>query len=318
MPFPGYGSQFPPRPRKWNVRLDPALQISERRLADTAAEAPRPARRRRLESFGDSLIYPFRDGPGWALLIVMPLFLWLMSVPIFDIIAAVAPKGEFTSLALLVVPIAVPLMASFGMVLGYVLLFLGHVLVASSLGEVDHPTWPAWESSQILEGLGRLFWAALVGFGLGGVPAVLYWVNCGDIDTLDEVVLSELLAVGLGYAQMALAVSLLHDRLLEANPITAFRAMARMGWGYLYPCLVSTVSVLFSGVVLDLVLFHARSLLGAAVGLWAYWVFTLYLAMVCARILGQSYYRHAEELGWCAGRPRWASSSRTGRIYANS
>lgn len=318
MPFPSYGSQLPPRPRRWNVRLDPALRISDRRSAEAAGAAPRRPRRRPREPFAESLLYPFRDGPGWVLLVLMPLFLWLMSVPVFDIIAAIAPKGEFTSLALLVVPIATPLIVSFGMVLGYILLFLGHVLVASSLGEVDHPAWPAWDSMHILEGLGRLFWAALVGLVLGGVPAVVYWVNCGDIDTLDEVVLSELLAVGLGYAQMALAASLLHDRLLEANPITALRAIRRIGWGYLYPCLVSTIAVLFSGVVLDVVLFHAVSLVAAAVGMWAFWVFTLYLAMVAARILGQTYYRHAEDLGWCRGRPRWASSSRTGRIYANS
>jgi hypothetical protein len=278
----------------------------------------RSGRTRRIDNFGDCLLYPFRDGPGVALLVFFPPFLWLMSIPVFDVIAALAPRGEFNALALLIVPFTLPLVSSFALTLGYALLFLGQVLVASALGEDDHPGLPEWDSQHILEGLGRLVWAVLVGLVVGGLPLLLYWMNCGDVDLFDRIIFVELLALGAGYAQMALTAALLHESLLAANPITVLIAIGRIGWSYLFPCLVTGFALMSSGTALTAVLFHSPSLTVAAFGLWGFWLFLLYSAMVVMRVLGLTYYRHASALGWCRVRPRWATSTRTGRIYANS
>src|SRR5262249_53013012 len=151
-------------------------------------------------------------------------------------------KGDW-ALGLLVVPVLVPMVFSFVMTFGYALLFLGHMLVASALGENDHPRWPEWHPSDIAEGAGRWFWAGLFGAVLGGIPLVIYWMHCGDIDWLDWVVFLDLIVLAVAYAQMGLAAALLHDSILAANPVTVIQAIFRIGWAYLRPCLVAAVAL---------------------------------------------------------------------------
>lgn len=73
-------------------------------------------------------------------LVLFPPALWVLSLPIFDFIAFLQPltKSDW-ALGLAILPIFLPLMFRFAMTLGYVLLFLGYVLVASAMGENDHP-----------------------------------------------------------------------------------------------------------------------------------------------------------------------------------
>jgi hypothetical protein len=278
-----------------------------------------PSRRRPVEITPlDCLLYPLRDGPGVALLVFFPPLLWVMSVPIFDVVAALWPHGKFNALALIIIPLTMPLLISFSFVVGYIALFLGQVLVANTLGESDHPDWPEWDRYQILEGLGRLCWAVIIGVAVGGIPALIYWINCGDIDWIDAIIFVELVALGAGYAQMALIAALVHENILAANPYTVIQAIFRMGWSYLIPCVVTAVALTLAALALAGVLFYSPSIGGAALGLWAFWVFALYEAMIVLRVLGLTYYRHADDLAWFHSRPRWARSSRTGRIYANS
>jgi hypothetical protein len=293
----------------------------------SAAQAQASGRRRRGRSIeaeaslGRCLLYPLRDGPGVAMLVAIPPFFWIMSVPAFDIIRILSPGvgREFNPIAaFLVWSIALPLILSFVMVLGYILLFLGGVLVASAMGEDDHPSWPTWDYRAIVEGLGRWGWALVFGFGLGAFPTVAYWVNCGDIDLFDRIVFADLLVLGAGYTQMALAAALLHNTLLAANPWTVLQGIWRLGWAYLEPCLVAGGAVILALASLYGVLFRAPSLQVAAIGLWAWWVFALYAAMVVLRLLGLTYYRHADALGWFRARPRWAVWGRQGTIYTNS
>ena len=163
-------------------------------------------------------------------------------------------KGDW-ALGLLIVPVMLPMLFSFAMTFGYALLFLGHVLVASSLGENDHPRWPEWHPSDIAEGVGRWFWAGLFGIALGGGPLVLYWMYRGDMGLLDWVVLIGLIMLGVGYAQMALAASLLHDNLIAANPVTVMLAIGRIGWDYLQPCLVAALALVMAGMGLWVMLY---------------------------------------------------------------
>ena len=62
---------------------------------------------------------------------------------------------------------------------------------------------PDWELDEMFRGIGRWFWAFLVGGVVGGFPTVAYWLYCGDIDVVDAIILTELAAVGAVYAQVA-------------------------------------------------------------------------------------------------------------------
>lgn len=280
-------------------------------------------RRRRIRGSAarlfSCLLFPISDGPGVALLVVMPPLLFVLSLPVFDWIAIVDPfrRGDW-ALGLLALPIFLPLLLSFTMTLGYTLLVLGQMLVSSALGEPDQPNWPEWNPETIAEGLGRWLWAGVFGLTLGGFPIVLYWIHCGNIDWFDRIVFAELVILGAGYAQMALAAALLHDTIVGANPITVLVAIGRIGWDYVQPCIVAGIALMAAGGLLWKVLFDMPTLRLAALGLWGFWVFALYAAMVVVRMLGLTYFQHADALAWFRTRPRWTVSSRSGRIYSNS
>lgn len=267
----------------------------------------------------ECLYFPFSDGPGIGLMVFFPPLLWILSLPIFDVIAVLQPftKGDW-ALGLLVLPVFGPLLFSFMMTLGYVLVFLGQMLVGSALGEMDQPRWPEWHPHDIMEGIGRWVWAFLLGFALGGFPLVLYWRACGDIDWLDWIVFADLVIVGAGVALMALAASLLHDNIVAANPYTVFTAIWRTGWDYIKPSVVAGLALMAVAAAFWSMLFYTSSMLIAGLALWCFWVFTLYVAMVVVRIIGLTYYTHSGELAWFRRRPRWGTPARFGRIYSNS
>ena len=251
----------------------------------------------------DSLLYPLWGGTGLSLLLLMPLALWLTSLPAFSVTGLLLAEGLSPSVRFALAFLS-PVVAGFGLALSYTLLYLSRVLVASALGEIHHPRWPNWYLQEIGRGVFRWFWALLVGVVLGVIPAVAYWISCGDLDLLDVIVLVELLALGAVYAQMALLASILHDDPLGANPVTVIGGIVRMGWSYARTCLVSGVAVAVAMVAFAAVN-AINSLLLAAVSLWAFWVLVLYLAMVALRVLGLCYHRRARALGWFRDRPRW-------------
>ena len=255
-------------------------------------------RRRKDVSLGECFLYPIVDGPGIALLVFLPPFLAFMALPVFDMIVNFKPGNALNPIALLIVPFTLPLVASFALTIGYVLIFLGRIVSTSASGESDHPRFPAWDRMEILEELARWIWASMTGLAIGGIPALLYWINCGDVDWLDLFLFADLAILGASFAQMALVAALLHESLLAANPITVTRSIARIGWDYLAPCVLTGLAFVIDITAWVLVLLHSPSLEVGVFGLWACWVFTLYAAMVVFRVLGTVYYKHADRLGW--------------------
>ena len=255
-------------------------------------------RRRKDLSLGESFLYPLVDGPGIALLVFLPPFLAIMALPVFDMLVQIKPGNVLNPVALLILPFTLPLVASFALTIGYVLIFFGRILSMTASGEDDHPRFPVWDRMEILEELARWIWAGLMGLSIGGLPALVYWINCGDLDWLDLFLFADLTIVGVAYAQMALMASLLHDSLSAANPITVIRSISRIGWDYVSPCLVTSLAFLVDLTAWSLVLLHSPSLEVGVLGLWACWVFTLYAAMLVVRVLGTVYYKNAARLAW--------------------
>ena len=281
-----------------------------------------PSRRRRprvAPSLWECLIYPLVDGPGVAMIVFMPIVLFILTLPIFDVIAIIEPltRGQF-ALGLLALPILAPLMTVFALVLGYCLLVFGHMFVASALGEPEHPGWPSWDTNEITTGLGRWLWAAIFGVAIGGFPIVIYWKNCGKIDWFDLMIFAELAIVAAGYALMMLAASLLHDSVAQAHPINVIAAIVQVGWDYVQPCLVAGIALMLAIGGVYGVLFMIPSLGVAFVALWGFWVFVMYESMVVFRMMGLTYHAHAQELLWFHDRPRWGTPVKFGKIYKNS
>jgi hypothetical protein len=259
---------------------------------------------RRESRVRESFLYPLWGVPGISLLVFLPPVLWFASIPVsYAVLALFSPSG-FTRNSLNALLIMIPSTFFLGLLLGYVLLFLGRVVASSASGQVHHPHPPDWDLSDILFGLGRWVWAGLVGVVVGGLPATAYWVYCGDIDLFDAMILAELLAVGAIYALMALLASILYEDILAANPFTVIRAIVRVGWSYAWPCLLTGFAVL-TVLTLAVASFKVQSPAGAAFLLWFFWVVALYLSMVVLRVLGLFYHAHSRELGWFRDRTGW-------------
>jgi hypothetical protein len=255
-------------------------------------------RRRKNLSLREGFFYPIVDGPGIALLVFLPPFLAIMAVPVFDIMVHFKPGNVLNPIALLIIPFTLPLVACFSLTLGYILIFFGRILSTTALGEEAHPRFPVWDRVEILEELARWFWAGMMGLAIGGLPAMVYWINCGEVDWIDLFLFADLAIVGISYAQMALVASLLHETLAAANPVTVLRSIYRIGWDYLGPCVVTGLIFLVVVTAWTMVLLHSPSIEIGVFGLWACWVFTLYAAMVVFRTLGTVYYKHTDQLGW--------------------
>jgi hypothetical protein len=308
------------RPKRWyNPDEAASVRVIARSREDESFCALKWRHPRIAPTVGECLVYPLKDGPGLGLLFFFPPVLWILSLPIFDVIAQLQPltKSDW-ALGLLIVPVLTPMIFSFAMVFGFALLFLGHVLVSSSLGENDHPRWPEWHPADIAEGICRWLWAGVLGGVLGGIPIALYWSKMHRIDAVGWGLFIGLAIASAGYALMALAASLLHDSIIAANPITVIVAIFRLGTGYVRPCVVAGCALIL--VVLGLwgLLYRMPTMWMEALALWGFWIAFFYEAMVVLRMMGLTYHAHALDLHWFRRPPRWASSSRHGHIYANS
>ena len=306
------------RRRSW---YDASARIESVRLITRGGGFESSARHRHSRAapgLGECLVFPLLDGPGVGLLVLLPAVLFFLSLPIFDVVELVEPVTRANwALGLLYMPIFLPLMISFSLFFGYGLMFLGHLFVTSALGELDHPNWPEWDSNQISEGLVRWVWAAVFGLAVGGLPAAVYWVSCGDIDGLDLFVFADLVILGSGYSLVALAAALLHDSLVLANPLTVLWAISRIGWDFVMPCVTGGLALMLTAGALWATLFWIPSERTAFVALWGFWVLAFYLAMVVLRMIGLTYHAHAHELVWFKRRPKWGIP-RSGNLYSNS
>ncbi|WZO95830.1 hypothetical protein EP7_002800 [Isosphaeraceae bacterium EP7] len=282
-----------------------------RRFRPKAAAAPRsrgflkpPATSE--TTLARSFLYPFWGEECLALLLFYPPVLWVATLPTIVLFAPLLTGNSGHGFALPAIILGLPFALLTLTLGGYMLLYLGRVLVASAQGEVQHPRWPQWDGDDIRRGLGRWFIALFAGLAVGGLPMMVYWLYCGDIDLFDRIIFVELGTLGAIYALMALMAALLHESPLAANPITVIQAIYRVGWGYLIPCLVAGAAATLSIGLFDFAL-NASHPITAALGLWACWVITLDLALVVMRILGLFYRRHAAALGWISDRPRWGA-----------
>ncbi len=265
---------------------------------DSEGRPIRRRRRRKPPTLGECLLYPILDGPAVGLMVAFPPFLTVLGIPVLDFAVHFTEKDALNPINLLLIPFTLPLVFFFSFLLGWFFLFLGRVLAASALGEEDHPRWPNWDNHEISEGLGRWIWAGIWGLGLGGFPAAIYWINCGDVDFVDWLIFIDLAILGACYAQLALVAALLHESILAANPFSVVAGIGRIGWDYVAPS-VTTLTIL----ALNLGAWYSVLKLSPSMGIgllgsWACWTFSMYSLTAIFRVLGVMYDAHASDLGW--------------------
>ena len=286
----------PPRPKK---RKKKSKQGGETEIWDGLVRPPS-----HLETtLGESLLYPFWGATGVALLIIFPPILTVVSAMVFLVVGAFQFGSGLVKLMSVVwtIPIGLGLLGT----CGFLLLYFGGVLSSSAVGEIHQPRWPDWEMTSIARGIGRWTVALVAGLVVGGLPSIAYWITCGDVDLFDLMILSELAAVGAIYALMALLASILHEDAMGGNPFTVFRAIRKVGFGYVEPCLVAGGAVGLAGTVLALALKLDNPLL-SIIFFYGFWVVGLYETMVVLRVLGLFYRKYAKALGWFRGRTGWS------------
>jgi len=286
-----------------NPTLAASAPRVRRGVAIPADYGPLKAPRAVEKAFGQSVGYPLWSWSSVALLIFLPPALAVVSAPLpFLLHFLFGSVGfGFRAPALILV---IPSLIGGIFVWGYVLIYLGDILTSSACGEPLPPRPPQLDDRGIFRVLGRWFWALFAGVALGFLPAVFYWIHCGEINWLDRLMFVNLGAFGAAYAQMALLAALLHDDPLAANPVTVLRAVARVGWDYAYVCLM-TGAFFGAAVGLLLVLTEVDDGFVHLALTWLYWVAFVYAAMVVFRRLGLFCHRHKVVLAWFRDRPTW-------------
>jgi hypothetical protein len=269
--------------------------------ATSAGEGPIVPPRDGDVALGKSLSYPLWSWSSIAILIYLPPALTVTSAPLPFLAGTLVGGTAFTIASLIALG---PGLLMGICVWGYTLVYLGNVLISSALGETLPPRTPHFGEEDILRVLGRWFWGCIIGVGVGAVPAVVWWIYCGEIDWADRLMFVNLAALGMAYAQMALLAVLLYDDPFAANPITVVRAIRLVGWDYAGVCFLSgafLVSVAFQLSVIA----QIEGTLAHILFFWLFWVNFLYGAMVVLRRLGRFCHRHRVVLAWFPEREGW-------------
>jgi hypothetical protein len=264
--------------------------LLERRRADG-----RPLRRRpwHLEThWFQCLLYPFL---AWRLLIGLAGALALATVWLVQLTPELQPPELDGTLIVTLLMWPVRLMIPLAL-LAYGCAFLQCVLNAAVAGDPPHVYWPGRYVHIALLYVGRWAYCFLAGPMVPAAAALLYWLNCGDMDFLDVVILAELGVLTVGYLLFALLVAARTDRALDATPRRVGSLMRRLGYR-------SAVAIVVASL---LAYWHGRLLLGGmaaahgnAFGGWLLltvaWLSALASATFLFRIVGLWCYR-------CAGK----------------
>lgn len=291
----------PERPPAPSIRQDQATFVDRRvnkptrRPTGPVVQGGLIACPKTLEtSWRESLLYPLRGDSGVAILAFMPVGFWFATVPLFGLVPTFV---DGTGLSLFALIFLFPVLILLIVILGQMLGFLGKVLVSSALGEIPPPRAPGWGLSEVGSTLARWIGALILGVVIGGAPTLIYWINCGEVDWLDRIVILDLVIPGLAYAQMALLATLLHETPWAGNPITVFQGIWGVGWSYAKPCLRSGTMLILVWILFEIVM-RIKDPLGQAVAYWLFCFVVVYASIVVMRWLGLFCHRHQVILEW--------------------
>jgi hypothetical protein len=172
------------------------------------------------------LAFPFRAG---AVLLALGALLALDSVFLVNLLPRIlrdAAGGWALPLAAVLLPSA--------LLLGYVCAFLDGVLASGAAGVAGTIPWPGHDLALVLRSSSTWLLAFLAGPAELAVGARYYWLQAGELDLLDQVLLAELGFLTFGYWLFVLASVNQRERLADLNPLAVARLIDGLGlraWG---------------------------------------------------------------------------------------
>jgi hypothetical protein len=132
--------------------------------------------------------------------------------------------------------------------LGYACAALDGALACGSAGDSRYFYWPGRDLGFVLQS--GIRW--LVCFSAGPivpiVGAYFYWLNCGDMEMWDWLILADLITLGVGYGLFALLAVNARGRLLDANPVRVAEQVERLGYRAALVVLAASALVIGHGL----------------------------------------------------------------------
>jgi hypothetical protein len=124
------------------------------------------------------------------------------------------------------------------------------VITSASAGEVYYIRWSGnLVFTLFLSGVKWLM-SFLAGPVLFAALGVVYWLSCGDPSWLDQIILTELGIIAIGYWFFALLAVTDRGRLRDVNPIAVADLAHRLGWRGLVVMLLASGLLLVHGLAL--------------------------------------------------------------------
>jgi hypothetical protein len=249
-----------------------------------------PAKVSSSNNWAQCLIYPIRASlPLCGLAVVLAA---ATGIPIF-LISEVQELRTSTAGALVALGFYVlfPLAA-----LGYACAALEGALASGSAGDTRFLYWPGRDLGFVLRS--SLRWAVcfLAGPVIPIVGAFFYWLNCGDMEVWDWLILADLVTLAVGYGLFALLAVNSNDRLLGANPVRVAEQVERLGYWSALVVLMAAALVIGHGFWAFSALDHLRSAgMNGWLSLVPCWLSGLLLGTALFRLLGNWRQRKASE-----------------------
>jgi hypothetical protein len=268
---------------------DTLRKLERRRLRGVLAEAQRDLVRRRrrartwpLEThWYQFLLYPLR---AWRLVCSLALA-WATLIAF--LVSILPPDWTFWETVA-----RLPLLLFVFLLAGYTCACLDATLAAAAEGEAGYIAKP---NGDIMLRSARSGAQVVVCFLAGPiVPALVafwFWVESGDFELVDWLIVWELGLVAIGYWVLALLSVQQSRRWRDANPVAIVKLVKRLG----YRPVVAAALVSITVVGYGLLMFDALEELHRSLGGWLlmtwYWGGQLFLLLLLLRWLGVSIFR---------------------------
>jgi hypothetical protein len=257
-----------------------------------------------------SFLYPLRGAESLAMAGAYGVIAWVFTVLVTEYCVQVMADTEKVGAGLMGILFtwlaAVPGVLLGPFVVSYWLQYLGRVLVTSARGDCAPPRMPDRNFDGFFNGLSPWFIWAVLGLGVGLIPALLFAFGGGASQGSVSWLSLALAAAALPYILAALMLSFLHDNELAAMPWGVLLGLVRLGAPFLLLSgLVAAALGIASGC-------FALALLVRSHAFWVYlpialvcWMILLWVQMVIMRLLGVYYFHHKDTLRWHRAHPRW-------------
>jgi hypothetical protein len=254
----------------------------------TGRRAERRKAERTLETrWYDYLVYPFHDWQVWMGPALLLAWLTVAVLLLAPRLFAEPPESPTARWALGLTCVLVLFFLS-----GYPCNFLGCVLRSASRGDGSAARWKGHTFAAITGASALWLVCFLAGPLVFAVVAALYWMQCGDPDAADWIILAELCVLTVGYQMLALAAFGERGKLRDLNPLHVIDLAHRLRWRAAAAAAAGSALAASHGLLAMVAAENVhRTALGGALLMAACWFSGLFWATLLFRLLGVWCYR---------------------------